>query len=84
MNVETTPVAVDNGVNVDALLGAKAALTDAPPAAQFTWCAQSEWQCGAHTVSKIGSFFGLGETQDRETEFTIEADRLTEVEIELP
>jgi len=27
----------DNGVNVQALLDARAALTDAPQAAQFTW-----------------------------------------------
>ena len=74
MNVATKLTTADNGVNVDALLGAKAALADAPPAAQFTWSAQSEWQNGAHTISKIGSFFGLGEKQERDTEFTIESD----------
>ena len=74
MNVATTPAAADNGVNVDALLGAKAALADAPPAAQFVWSAQSEWQNGAHTVSKINKFFGLGEEQTREATFTVESD----------
>ena len=29
--------AANNGVNVEALLGAREALTDAPEAAQFTW-----------------------------------------------
>ena len=28
---------IDNGVNVEALIGAREALTDAPEAAQFTW-----------------------------------------------
>ena len=33
----TTNTPVDNGVNVEALLGARDALTDAPEAAQFKW-----------------------------------------------
>ena len=35
MNV--TSVKVDNGVNVDALLGARKALTETPGAARFRW-----------------------------------------------
>ena len=37
---------VDNGVNVEALLGAREALTNAPEAAQFKWRADlrmEEW-----------------------------------------
>jgi len=54
---------VDNGVNVEALLGAKQALTDAPAAAQFTWRASSEWLKGTHSRTSINGFFGLGEEQ---------------------
>ena len=36
-------VVIDNGVNVEALLGARAALTDAPAGAIFKWRATSEW-----------------------------------------
>jgi hypothetical protein len=38
MAVSQTPK-VDNGVNVQALLGAREALEAAPEAAQFKWCA---------------------------------------------
>ena len=66
--------AVNNGVNVEALLGAREALTEAPAAAQFVWRAESEWQNGTHTRSTINKFFGLGETQDRGKQFAIDTD----------
>lgn len=50
----------DNGVNVEALLGAKQALTDNPEAARFTWRATSEWLEGTHSRTTIDGFFGLG------------------------
>ena len=64
----------DNGVNVQALLGAREALTDAPAAAQFTWKAASKWVNGAHTQSTCKGFFGLGEAQSHKTEFKFDAD----------
>ncbi|HMG40100.1 MAG TPA: hypothetical protein VK611_02190 [Acidimicrobiales bacterium] len=40
----TTTQPVDNGVDVDALLGARAALNDAPAeAAELTWKATCTW-----------------------------------------
>ena len=66
--------AVNNGVNVEALLGAREALTEAPAAAQFTWRAESEWQNGTHTRSTINKFFGLGEEQDRGRQFELDTD----------
>lgn len=66
--------AVDNGVNVEALLGAREALTEAPQAAQFVWRAQSEWQNGTHTQSSVKGFFGLGEEQSHVTEFNYDTD----------
>jgi uncharacterized OsmC-like protein len=66
--------AVNNGVNVEALLGAREALTEAPAAAQFVWRAESEWQNGTHTRSTINQFFGLGEMQDRGKRFEIDTD----------
>ena len=65
---------VNNGVNVEALLGAREALTEAPAAAQFVWRAESEWQNGTHTRSAINKFFGLGEMQDRGKQFEIDTD----------
>ena len=37
MTATTTEKQIDNGVNVEALLGAREALTQAPEAAKFTW-----------------------------------------------
>jgi uncharacterized OsmC-like protein len=70
----TTPEQVKNGVNVDALLGAREALEKAPEAAQFKWRASCEWLNGTHSRSTIGGFFGLGAEQSRDKTFTVEAD----------
>ncbi|MFC4314115.1 OsmC family protein [Steroidobacter flavus] len=71
MNLTT---AVDNGVNVEALLGARQALTDAPQAAQFKWRASCSWVKGTHSQSSVQSFFGLGTEQNHKTEFRYDAD----------
>lgn len=71
MNVTT---AVDNGVNVDALLGARQALTDAPEAARFKWRASCSWVKGTHSQSSVQGFFGLGAEQEHKTEFRYDAD----------
>ena len=64
----------DNGVNVEALLGAREALTQMPAAGQFKWRTSSKWVSGAHTKMTMNGFFGLGEEQDRGKSFTIESD----------
>jgi len=69
-----TQKAADNGVNVEALLGAREALTEAPEAAKFTWRATCEWLNGTHSRSTVEGFFGLGEEQHHKTTFTYEAD----------
>ena len=69
-----TATPVDNGVNVEALLGAREALTAAPQAAQFKWRASCKWVNGTHSHSSVKSFFGLGEEQSHKTEFTSDAD----------
>jgi len=71
--METT-IPVDNGVNVDALLEAREALSEAPEAAQFTWRATCEWINGTHSRSNVEGFFGLGEEHQHKTNFTFEAD----------
>jgi len=65
---------IDNGVNVEALLGAREALTQAPEAAQFRWKATSRWMNGTHTRSNCKGFFGLGEEQSHKTEFSFDTD----------
>jgi hypothetical protein len=72
MTATDTPV--NNGVNVEALLGARIALTDAPEAAQFQWRASCTWENGTHSKSTIEKFFGLGEEQSHRTSRTFDAD----------
>ena len=70
----STATPVNNGVNVEALLGARTALTDAPEAAQFNWRAVCEWQNGTHSTSAVEGFFGLGQEQSHRTRYTFESD----------
>ena len=65
---------VDNGVNVEALLAAREALTSAPEGAQFKWRAACEWKNGTHSHSTVEGFYGLGQEQQRKTRFTFDAD----------
>ncbi len=69
-----TQTQVDNGVNVEALLGAREALTATPEGAQFKWRATCQWQNGTHSHSTVEGFFGLGEEQKRKTTFNFDAD----------
>jgi uncharacterized OsmC-like protein len=70
----STATPVNNGVNVEALLGARTALTDAPEAAQFNWRAVCEWQNGTHSTSSVEGFFGLGEEQSHRTRYSFDSD----------
>lgn len=72
MNEATSTV--DNGVNVEALLGAREALTETPEGAKFNWRATCKWINGTHSHSTVNSFFGLGEEQSHRTEFSFDAD----------
>jgi uncharacterized OsmC-like protein len=71
---QTDAPMVDNGVNIEALRGAKQALTEAPEAAQFQWRASCEWVKGTHSRSMITDFSGLGEHHAHRQAFSIEAD----------
>lgn len=64
----------DNGVNVEALLDARKALSEAPEAAKFQWRAKCEWVGGTHSRSTVEGFFGLGEEQKHKSQFTFDAD----------
>ena len=66
--------AANNGVNVQALLEARDALTEMPEAAQFKWRATSDWQKGTHTHSYVEGFFGLGEEQKHIARYSFDSD----------
>jgi uncharacterized OsmC-like protein len=72
--MRTEAAVIDNGVNVEALLGAREALTEAPEGARFKWRATSEWAGGTHTRSAVENFFGLGEEQKHRQAFHYDTD----------
>ena len=65
---------VNNGVNVEALLGAREQLEQMPDAAKFKFRASCDWLRGTHSRSTIKNYFGLGQEQSREKSFSVEAD----------
>jgi uncharacterized OsmC-like protein len=69
-----TEPAADNGVNVQALLDARTALSDAPEAADFTWRATTEWLRGTHSQTTIEEFSGLGTNHTHKSTFSYSAD----------
>ena len=69
-----TENSVNNGVNVEALLDAREALTGAPEGAKFQWRTTCKWVNGTHSHSTVKGFFGLGEEQSHKTEFSFDAD----------
>ena len=64
----------DNGVNVEALLNAREAVSQAPEAAQFRWRAQCQWENGTHSHSTVEGYFGLGDEQKHKRTFHFDAD----------
>ena len=70
----TTDRPADNGVNVEALLGAREAMTAVPAAAAFVWRADCEWVNGTHSRTTIHEFFGVGDEQQHRTKFVLDTD----------
>ena len=69
----TTSV-VDNGVNVEALLGARDAFADAPEIAQFQWRSTVTWVNGTHSRSDVETFYGFGGEQQHHAAFSYDVD----------
>jgi uncharacterized OsmC-like protein len=69
----TTSV-VDNGVNVEALLGAREAFAAAPHIAQFQWRSTVSWINGTHSRAGIETFSGFGEEQRHSRSFDFDID----------
>lgn len=72
MTNTTTPV--DNGVNTEALLGAREQLSGAPEAAEFTWTANCSWVNGTYSETTVHEFSGLGQDHHHKTPYTFGAD----------
>jgi len=73
MTNSTTPT-IDNGVDIEALRQARAALTDMPAAAQFQWRTRCEWVNGTHSRTTVTDFSGLGQEHAHRQAYTVDAD----------
>jgi uncharacterized OsmC-like protein len=65
---------VDNGVNVEALLGVRDMLPDNPEIAQFQWRSTTSWVTGTHSRSQVETFYGFGEEQRHHVTFSYDVD----------
>ncbi len=72
MTMTSNPV--DNGVNTEALVGARDALRDAPEAAEFTWRATNSWVEGTYSRSTVEGFSGLGQDHTHRQAFDFDTD----------
>jgi uncharacterized OsmC-like protein len=72
MTLTNTPV--DNGINLQALLDAREALSAEPAGAQFQWRTSCTWRNGTHTYSTVQGFSGLGAEQSHKQEFGFDID----------
>ena len=66
--------AVSNGVNTEALIGARGAFEQMPEAAAFTFRSICDWMEGTHSRNSINGYFGLGQEHERKQTFRIESD----------
>ena len=73
-DTSTGTPAVDNGVNVDALLGAREHMTESPELAQFQWRADCEWVNGTHSRTTVEKFSGAGGEQSHRQPYSADTD----------
>ena len=73
MNAQTE-ITVENGVNTEALMGAREAFAQAPEAAAFTFRSTCSWIRGTESSNEINGYFGLGHEHTRPESFTINSD----------
>src|ERR1700694_6042688 len=73
-DMTTTTNPVDNGVNTEALIGARDVLREAPEAADFTWRASCSWVNGTYSRSTVEGFTGLGQDHLHREVFAFDTD----------
>jgi len=66
--------AVSNGVNTEALIGARGAFEQMPEAAAFTFRSTCDWMEGTYSRNSLNGYFGLGQEQERKQTFRIDSD----------
>jgi uncharacterized OsmC-like protein len=73
MTVTDTPT-LPNGVDIDAIRTARAAMTEQPELGQFQFRATNRWVNGVHSRTTFDDFYGAGAEQAHKRAFTYDAD----------
>ena len=74
MQTTGTTTTVSNGVNTEALIGARGAFEQMPEAAAFTCRSTCDWNEGTHSTNAINGYFGLGQDHERKQTYRIDSD----------
>lgn len=74
MQTTTNANGAKNGVNTDALIGARSAFEQMPEAAAFTFRSTCDWQDGTYSSNAINGYFGLGQNHERKQTYRIDSD----------
>lgn len=74
MTTSTQDKPVSNGVNTEALIGARGVFAEMPQAASFTFRSNCHWVDGSESRNTINGYFGLGEEHIRKQTFVISSD----------
>lgn len=75
MTAKTQTAQVQNGVNVDQMVGTVNAIKGTPSLAKFNFRSTSRWGGGAKSTNSIKSFYGAGqEDSSRKETFTLDGD----------
>lgn len=72
--METSTMTAQNGVNTEALIGARGAFEAMPKAAAFTFRSTCDWMEGTFNANTIKGYFGLAQEHGRKETFRIESD----------
>jgi uncharacterized OsmC-like protein len=70
----STDTPVDNGINLQALLDAREALTATPDDGDFQWRVDCTWRRGTHSYTTMQKFGGLGGEQSHVRAFGYDVD----------
>ena len=69
-----TEIKANNGVDTEALIGARGAFEQMPEAAAFTFRSNCAWIEGTYSTNSLNGFFGLGQEHARKQTYRIESD----------
>jgi len=75
----STTATVRNGVDTAVLFATLDAVKGMPEAAHFQFRVDNEWVSGTHSRGTVHSFFGVGEEQTHQEEWTFDSDHPTQL-----